>query len=119
MRLRKEEIFGPLIPISVVESEEEAIVLANKSEYGLTNSIWTNDIQKGLEYARRLESGTVMINDGILIAACPALPFGGAKKSGIGRTGTEDSSKEYYWYPYSPKKISHIKIVTRFLARFL
>lgn len=138
MEIRQTETFGPVIAISVVANEEEAIRLANQTHYGLTNTIWTQDTQKGLRYARRLESGSVMINDAILIAACPPIPFGGTKQSGIGRTGTIDSykkycniqavlapkwwypfRKQYYWYPYSTSKIKLVKKATQFLARFL
>src|SRR6476646_85882 len=63
MRIMKEEIFGPVLPIVTVESEQEAIELANDSEFGLGASVWTKDRQRGERIARRLESGMVWIND--------------------------------------------------------
>src|ERR671914_557701 len=63
MRIMREEIFGPVVPITVVDSEEEAIERANDSNFGLGASIWTRDRQKGDRMARRIESGMVWIND--------------------------------------------------------
>ena len=78
-----EETFGPLLPIITAADEEEAIALANKSEYGLGGSIWTKDLDKGIALARRVNSGAVFINS--LVKSDPRLPFGGVKKSGFGR----------------------------------
>ncbi len=78
-----EETFGPLAAITSVESEEEAIRLANKSRYGLGASVWTNDLQRGERLAREIESGTVYVNS--LMRSDARMPFGGIKKSGYGR----------------------------------
>ena len=63
MRIMREEVFGPVLPIVVVDSEQEAIDLANDSEFGLGASVWTKDRQKGARIARRIESGMVWVND--------------------------------------------------------
>ena len=63
MRIMREEIFGPVVPIMRVRDEEEAITLANDSEFGLGASVWTLDRDKGRRIARRLETGIVWIND--------------------------------------------------------
>jgi succinate-semialdehyde dehydrogenase/glutarate-semialdehyde dehydrogenase len=78
-----EELFGPVVSIFIVKDEEEAIKLANDSRFGLGGSIWTQDWRKGLELAKRFESGAVFIN--ALVASSPEMPFGGIKKSGYGR----------------------------------
>lgn len=78
-----EETFGPLMAIINVKDEEEAISLANQSEYGLGGSIWTNDLEKGVALARKINTGGVFINS--LVKSDPRLPFGGVKKSGFGR----------------------------------
>ena len=78
-----EETFGPLLAIIPVASEEEAIRVANDSEFGLGGSVWTNDIEKGEKIARKVESGAVFVNG--MTKSDPRLPFGGIKKSGYGR----------------------------------
>lgn len=83
MKVLKEETFGPVAPILTVKDEEEAIKVANNSELGLGASIWSEDREKALRMAGELESGVVAINS--LVKSDPCLPFGGVKKSGIGR----------------------------------
>jgi acyl-CoA reductase-like NAD-dependent aldehyde dehydrogenase len=83
MRVMKEEVFGPVIPIIRVRNEEEAIKLANDSDFGLGGSVWTKDIQKGERFARMIEAGVAGVNRGS--ASDKRMPFGGMKKSGIGR----------------------------------
>ncbi|MFC5269814.1 NAD-dependent succinate-semialdehyde dehydrogenase [Adhaeribacter terreus] len=78
-----EELFGPVAAIITVNDEEEAILLANNSRFGLGGSIWTQDHLKGQKLARQMESGAVFIN--ALVASHPEMPFGGIKKSGYGR----------------------------------
>lgn len=78
-----EETFGPVLAMITVKNEEEAIQLANKSDYGLGGSIWTKDIDKGIALARRINTGAVFINS--LVKSDPRLPFGGVKRSGFGR----------------------------------
>jgi succinate-semialdehyde dehydrogenase / glutarate-semialdehyde dehydrogenase len=78
-----EETFGPLATVIVASDEAEAIRLANDSAYGLSGSIWTKDIEKGIALARQMETGAVYINT--LVKSDPRLPFGGIKHSGYGR----------------------------------
>lgn len=78
-----EELFGPVATLFSVKNEEEAIALANDSEFGLGSSIWTKDLKKGEFLASKIESGAVFINS--MVASNPHLPFGGIKKSGFGR----------------------------------
>jgi len=84
MEVMRDETFGPVISICRVRDEEEAVALANQSPFGLNASIWTADLARGLQLARRLDTGSVCINDCILNAGDPELPFGGVKQSGIG-----------------------------------
>ena len=83
MKVMREEVFGPVAPIFVVEDEESAIQAANESEYGLAASIWTEDLDRGKELALRMESGIVSVNE--LVRSDPWMPFGGTKHSGMGR----------------------------------
>jgi len=83
MRIAKEETFGPVAPITIVENESEAIKLANDVEFGLGASIWTRDLAKADKMSRRIESGIVSVNNVVL--SDPRIPFGGIKHSGFGR----------------------------------
>jgi acyl-CoA reductase-like NAD-dependent aldehyde dehydrogenase len=93
MEVVREEVFGPAAPIIVVENEQQAIMEANNSEFGLGASIWTNDIERGIRLARQVESGIVSVNE--MVKSDPRLPFGGVKKSGIGRELSEFGIKEF------------------------
>ncbi|HEX7032536.1 MAG TPA: NAD-dependent succinate-semialdehyde dehydrogenase [Nitrososphaera sp.] len=93
MEVVKEEVFGPAAPIIVVNNEHEAIMEANNSEFGLGASIWTGDIDRGIRLARQIESGIVSVNE--MVKSDPRLPFGGVKKSGIGRELSEFGIKEF------------------------
>jgi acyl-CoA reductase-like NAD-dependent aldehyde dehydrogenase len=86
MRIMREETFGPVLPIMTVRSEAEAVRLANDSEFGLSASIWTRDLQRGERLARSLESGSVMVNDCLSSFGIAEAPHGGFKLSGLGRT---------------------------------
>jgi succinate-semialdehyde dehydrogenase / glutarate-semialdehyde dehydrogenase len=92
-RMLREEIFGPVAPITTFESIEEAIHLANSTEFGLVSFVHTRDLAKGLAVAERIESGMVGLNRGIV--SDPAAPFGGWKQSGVGREGAHDGLLEY------------------------
>ncbi|MBA3741373.1 aldehyde dehydrogenase [Sporichthya sp.] len=92
MRISQEEIFGPVLSVIPYADEEEAIALANASEYGLAASVWTSDTAHGAEVAARLRSGTVGINN---YSAEFLAPFGGYKCSGIGREFGREGLEEY------------------------
>ena len=83
MRIAKEETFGPVAPITIVENESDAIKLANDVEFGLGASIWTKDLTKADKMSRRIESGIVSVNN--VVVSDPRIPFGGIKHSGFGR----------------------------------
>jgi succinate-semialdehyde dehydrogenase/glutarate-semialdehyde dehydrogenase len=78
-----EETFGPLAAVTVANDETEAIQCANDSRYGLAGSVWTQDLEKGIDMAKKMETGAVFIN--AMVRSDPRLPFGGIKKSGYGR----------------------------------
>jgi succinate-semialdehyde dehydrogenase/glutarate-semialdehyde dehydrogenase/succinyl-CoA reductase len=83
MLVLKEETFGPIAPISIVENELEALKLANDSKFGLGASIWTQELEKAERLSRSLESGIVTVNN--VVISDPRVPFGGIKNSGFGR----------------------------------
>jgi aldehyde dehydrogenase (NAD+) len=83
MKIAQEEIFGPVLAVIRYDSVEEAIRMANDNIYGLAGSVWSRDIPRGLEVAKRMRTGTIWINDYHLVS--PASPFGGYKQSGLGR----------------------------------
>ena len=82
MRVAQEEVFGPVAPIVVADSETEALRLANDSQYGLGASIWTEDLDKAERLSRMVRSGIVTVNN--VVISDPRVPFGGVKKSGFG-----------------------------------
>ncbi len=118
-RVLHEETFGPLVPVVRVQDADEAIALANDSEFGLSASIWSADTARAARLAQRIESGTVVINDSVVIAGMADVPHGGVKQSGIGRThgkaGLEEcvrtkatvidrfpAWRQAWWFGYSP-----------------
>ena len=86
MNVMREETFGPVLPIMKFKTDDEAIRLANDSLYGLTASIWTNDLARGKRIAEQIDAGTVMINEALYVHAVGQTPWGGVKHSGFGRT---------------------------------
>jgi acyl-CoA reductase-like NAD-dependent aldehyde dehydrogenase len=84
MECMTEETFGPTLPIMKVRDADEGVRLANDSQYGLQASVWTRDVTRGEEIARRIEAGTVCVNDAQINWAATELPMGGWKQSGIG-----------------------------------
>lgn len=88
-----EEMFGPVASVITVQSEQEAIAMANTSRYGLGASIWTRDLEKGERLAREVESGSVFINS--LMRSDARLPFGGVKKSGYARELSQAGIREF------------------------
>ena len=93
MKIIREEVFGPAAPIIIVNNEEEAVMEANNSEFGLGASIWTNNIERGMRLARQIQSGIVSVNE--MVKSDPRLPFGGTKSSGIGRELSEFGIREF------------------------
>ncbi len=117
MRIMHEETFGPVLPMAAFNSDDEAVRLANDSEYGLAASVWTRDRARGERLARRILAGTVMVNDVISCFGISEAPHGGWKASGVGRThgrfGLEEivrlkyldvdrmpGMKKVWWYGY-------------------
>jgi acyl-CoA reductase-like NAD-dependent aldehyde dehydrogenase len=117
MRIMREETFGPVLPVMAFDGDDEAVRLANDSEFGLAASVWTRDQARGKALAARIAAGTVMVND---VASCFGIseaPHGGVKASGLGRThgrwGLEEMvrlkyvdaerapwMKKVWWYGY-------------------
>lgn len=93
MRIYSEESFGPITSVIKCENAEEALAIANDTSYGLAAGVITNDLQKAMDLAMRLESGMVHIND-TTVADEPHVPFGGIKNSGVGREGGRYSMEE-------------------------
>lgn len=87
------EIFGPVAPICTFKNEDEAIKMANNTEYGLVAYAFTKDLNRGLRLAERLEVGMFGLNTGLV--SNPAGPFGGVKQSGLGREGSHEGIEEY------------------------
>src|SRR5439155_1293095 len=85
MRIMREETFGPVLPIMTVASVDEALMLANDSDYGLTASGWTRDPETARRLQEGLNAGVVTINDCLYSFGEPTAPWGGVKRSGIGR----------------------------------
>jgi len=117
MRIMRDETFGPVLPVMAFDSDDEAVCLANDSEYGLAASIWTRDRERGEQLARRIHAGTVMVNDVVSCFGISEAPHGGVKSSGTGRThgrfGLEEmvrlkymdtdrtpGMKKLWWYGY-------------------
>jgi succinate-semialdehyde dehydrogenase / glutarate-semialdehyde dehydrogenase len=92
-RVLKEEIFGPVAPVTSFESEEEAIARANDTEYGLVAYVYTRDIKRAIRVIEGLETGMVGLNQGMVSNA--GAPFGGVKQSGIGREGGNEGIEEF------------------------
>ena len=93
MLVVKEEVFGPIAPVIVVADEEEAIKVANDCDFGLGGSVWTADLERGEQVARRLEVGTAFVNS--FVKSDPRMPFGGVKKSGLGRELSHFGLREF------------------------
>jgi acyl-CoA reductase-like NAD-dependent aldehyde dehydrogenase len=89
MKIMKEETFGPVLPICKFDTDQEALELANDSPYGLNASVFGTDKDRVEFFVKNLKSGNVCVNDVMVSYALPALPFGGVKQSGFGRTHGE------------------------------
>jgi aldehyde dehydrogenase (NAD+) len=92
-RVYTDEIFGPVISVKTFRTEDEAIALANDTEYGLGSAVYTSDIARAMRVAGRIEAGTVGINTAF--ATSPQTPFGGFKQSGHGRESGVEGLKQY------------------------
>jgi acyl-CoA reductase-like NAD-dependent aldehyde dehydrogenase len=88
MEIAREETFGPVVPVSAIDSEDEAIAIVNSSPYGLLSAIFTRDLRRGLRYAEAVRTGWVNVNEGTNYWESH-LPFGGraGSASGVGRVG--------------------------------
>jgi succinate-semialdehyde dehydrogenase/glutarate-semialdehyde dehydrogenase len=86
MTVMREETFGPVLPLMTFRTEEEAVRLANDSQFGLTASVWTRRLRRGRRIASRIEAGTVMVNEVLYTHGIAQTPWGGVKQSGLGRT---------------------------------
>ena len=93
MRIAQEEIFGPVLVVIPFENDDDAVRIANDSEYGLCGVVTSGDQQRAMRIARRLRAGSVSVNGGMCIA--PDLPFGGYKRSGIGREWGREGIEEF------------------------
>jgi aldehyde dehydrogenase (NAD+) len=93
MRVEREEVFGPVLCVSTFDTEEEAIAMANDTEYGLAGAVWTLNIQRAHRFADRMRAGTVWINS--YRAVSPSVPFGGFGASGMGRENGMESMLDF------------------------
>lgn len=132
MIVMREETFGPILPIMMVDSEEEALQRVNDSCYGLTASVWSRNQKRAQRLAKKIEVGTVTINDCIFTNALPETPWGGYKKSGIGRVHSDSGLREYvqtkhinsdrlrlpafWWFPYTARSYELSRALADFIA---
>ncbi|MGB2751326.1 MAG: aldehyde dehydrogenase family protein [Pyrinomonadaceae bacterium] len=133
MRAMQEETFGPTLPIATFTTEEEAIRLANDSEFGLTASVWTRDRAKGKRVAEKIEAGSVCINEVLYTHGIGQTPWGGFKNSGRGRTHGREGLMELvqpqhihtnklalmpdaWWMPYSATAVETFRKMTTTFA---
>jgi acyl-CoA reductase-like NAD-dependent aldehyde dehydrogenase len=132
MACMTEETFGPTLPIMKVRDDEEALKLANDSPFGLQASVWTKDVARGEQLARRVEAGAVCVNDAQVNYTTLELPMGGWKTSGLGsrhgaggiRKYTKQQTllvtrfagkKDPHMFPYSPRKTKLLGRLNKFL----
>jgi len=126
------EIFGPIIYYTPVSDDDEAVRLANRSKFGLAASVWTENPKRGNAIARRIEAGTVMINDSIVSFGMPEAGWTGIKNSGIGwvhggkgldemvnikyiNRDPQSHTQKLWWFPYSEGMIRGMKAALAFL----
>jgi len=87
------EVFGPVAPVVIFDTDVEAIELANSTDFGLISYVYSEDLKRAIQISEALESGMVAINRGMI--SDPAAPFGGVKQSGLGREGGFDGIHEF------------------------
>jgi acyl-CoA reductase-like NAD-dependent aldehyde dehydrogenase len=132
MAVMREETFGPVLAIARARDEEHALELANDSSYGLSSTLWTRDDKRALSMARRIEAGSVCVNDSSITYGATEAPFGGRKTSGLGQANGETGLKgfcyakpiiidrfgmkaEQVWYPYTEEKAQLLRKIMRWL----
>ena len=131
MRVMREEVFGPVLPIVSVSCEEEAVAAANDSDFGLGASIWTRDRSRGERIARRLEAGSVWINDHSYSHGACQCSWGGTKSSGLGRSHSRfgfyecvevkhvawegSRTGDFWWHPYDESLPRGVSAAARIL----
>ena len=131
MDIMCEETFGPILCIQKVASEEEALALANDSEFGLNGNVWTRDKDKGYHLAAAIDTGSCSVNDMAMSYGIPAAPFGGRKQSGLGQVNGKKGLRGYCHempividrfggklqnaYPYSAKSAEGMRKLMDFL----
>ncbi|MDV2476235.1 aldehyde dehydrogenase [Rhodococcus zopfii] len=91
-RIAQEEVFGPVISVITYEDEDDAVAIANNSDYGLSGAVYTEDLDRGFEIAKRIRTGTISVNTATMDFT---LPFGGYKQSGLGREGGVEGIEEF------------------------
>jgi succinate-semialdehyde dehydrogenase/glutarate-semialdehyde dehydrogenase len=133
MRAMQEETFGPTLPVATFKTEEEAIMLANDSEFGLTASVWTKDINKGKRTAEQIQAGSVCVNEVLYTHGIGQTPWGGFKNSGRGRTHGVEGLMELvqpqhinvnyvavlpnpWWMPYTPAAAKTFRGFAKYFA---
>ncbi len=93
MKAYREELFGPVATVIRAADEEQAVQIANDSDFGLGGSVWTADLKRGERVARRLECGCAFVNE--FVKSDPRVPFGGIKHSGYGRELSRHGIREF------------------------
>ncbi|MBU4278548.1 MAG: aldehyde dehydrogenase family protein [Proteobacteria bacterium] len=133
MRVMREETFGPVIAVMPVGNMDQAVLLANDSDLGLTGSVWSKDRRAALRLSRRIKAGVVMINDHLMSHGLAEAPWGGFKNSGLGRSHGRDgfnemtqvqaivndlmpwAKRDLWWYPQSREQYQGLKGLIEFL----
>jgi acyl-CoA reductase-like NAD-dependent aldehyde dehydrogenase len=131
MRIMREEVFGPVLPIVTVDGEDEAVALANDSAFGLGASVWTRDRLRGERIASELEAGMVWINDHMYSHGACQCAWGGVKDSGLGRAHSKfgfyevvnvkqlvwerGRVRDFWWHPYDETLGQAVKTAARLL----
>jgi acyl-CoA reductase-like NAD-dependent aldehyde dehydrogenase len=132
MAVWNDETFGPLLPLRRAANVEQALALANRNRYGLTNSLWTADVAAARELAPRLRCGVVTVNNHAFTASMPFVPWGGVGETGLGSTNSHHALREYvrpqlvltdrpsgheaWWYPYDATNLELAQVLRGFLS---